>query len=378
MALRVLYLTMNPNRESTTVPTEGWFRTLRSRGLEPIVIATKSGAFPAWTERQGIPTFVMPLPAPDRRRPVLFLRALWNVVAIARRHGVQLVHSNEHDVYPIAQYAARLLSVPVVVSVHFTIDRGYGTWAFGGRRAPERCYFVSRASLDACRPAMTGVVPEERWGVLHNAISLSFYAPDESRRSVFRREHGLESATVVGAACALRPRKQIEHLVAAVAEAADPSMRLLLAGGPVSGDEAYAERLLADARERLGQRLVYVGHLSDLRAFYNALDLFVNTSREEAFGLSVLEAMACGTPVLGYPSVSVGEVILPGGGEIVAQNDLPGLTNSLRRWTADRAVLHTARAQARRRAEYFDIGRISEDLWREYRQLVPDLEYANA
>ena len=33
--MTVLYLTMNPNRESTTVPTEGWFRLLRGRGLEP-------------------------------------------------------------------------------------------------------------------------------------------------------------------------------------------------------------------------------------------------------------------------------------------------------------------------------------------------------
>ena len=52
--MRVLYLTMNPNRESTTVPTEGWFRLLRDRGLEPVLVSNTSGAFQAWAHEQGI------------------------------------------------------------------------------------------------------------------------------------------------------------------------------------------------------------------------------------------------------------------------------------------------------------------------------------
>ena len=39
MSLRVLYLTMNPNRASTTVPTEGWFRVLRPRGFDDLLPA---------------------------------------------------------------------------------------------------------------------------------------------------------------------------------------------------------------------------------------------------------------------------------------------------------------------------------------------------
>jgi hypothetical protein len=110
---------MNPNRESTTVPTEGWFRLLRDRGLEPILVSNQSGAFQAWASEQGIPCYQVPLPFPDWRRPWPFLRSLVRVVQIGRRHAVQLVHCNEHDIYPIGQYVARLLRVPVVLSVHF-------------------------------------------------------------------------------------------------------------------------------------------------------------------------------------------------------------------------------------------------------------------
>src|SRR6476646_6625076 len=110
--MRVLYLTMNPNRESTTVPTEGWFRLLRKQGLEPVLVSNTSGAFQQWAGEQGVPCSEVPLPFPARRRPWPFLRSLLRVVRIARRHHVQMVHCNEQDIYPTGQYVARVLGVP--------------------------------------------------------------------------------------------------------------------------------------------------------------------------------------------------------------------------------------------------------------------------
>ncbi len=366
--MRVLYLTLNPNRESTTVPTEGWFRLLGPKGLEPILVSSQSGAFQKWAAEQRVPCYDTPLPFPNSRWPIPFLRAVWRVVRIGRKHRVQLVHCNEHDVYPVGQYAARLLGVPVVVSVHFTLRDGFSPWAFGGSRQPARMFFVSRSCLEACRPDVAGAVSEDRWRVLYNAVNLTFYRPDASLRAQFRREHRLESAFVLGAACALRPRKNLEHLFDLAAQLPS-SVRVALAGGPVPGDEEYAANLLKEASARLGNRLVYIGHQRDLRAIYNGMDLFVNTSHEESFGLSVLEAMACGCPVVGYPSVSVGEVVLPGGGEIVPQGDLPSLAAATARYVAA-PDLANAREQARRRAEHFDIALIADELWKEYGELV--------
>ena len=363
--MRVLYLTMNPNRQSTTVPTEGWFRVLRDRGLEPIVVSNQAGAFHAWTTEQGVPSYEVPLPPPDRRRPWQFLRSLVRVVSIARRHGAELIHSNEHDVYPIAQYAARILRVPVVVSVHCTLLDGYSGWAFSGNRQPARVFFVSGSNREACRADIGNVVPEDRWRVLYNGIDLEHHRPDEALRREFRRSHGLEGTALAGVACALRPGKQLEQLFRA-AVSLPPAARLVLAGGAIPGTEGYAERLLKEARELLGERLIYIGHQTDLRPVLNALDLFVNTSREESFGLSVLEAMACGCPVVGYPSVAVAEVVLPGGGEMVAQDDVTALAAAVEGFLERPEQFADARRAARRRAERFDIRRVADELWQEY------------
>lgn len=370
--LRVLYLTLNPNRQSTTVPTEGWFRLLRTRGLDPVLVSSQSGAFQQWARDQGVPSYHLPLPFPSRTRPLPFLTALASLYRIGKRHGVELVHSNEHDLYPIAQYVARLLGVAAVASVHFTMNRGFCEWAFGGRRRPDRLFFVSRSSLEVCRPALQDIVPERSWYVLRNGLDLDQFVPDPARRARSRAAHGIEDMYAIGVACALRARKQLEHLFRAAARL-DGSVRVLVAGGPVPGDEAYAAQLLADGRALLGDRLIVLGHLDELRGFYGALDLFVNTSREEACSISVIESLACGCPVVGYASKSVDEQVLPDGGEIVPQDDDEALTEALQRWLGDRERLQAARLGARQQAtRLFDIRALAEDLFGQYADLLAE------
>ena len=134
----------------------------------------------------------------------------------------------------------------------------------------------------------------------------------------------------------------------------------------MAGDESYAAALLAEAGRTLGGRFRHLGHMDDLRDFYNALDLFVNTSQEEACSISVIEALACGCPVVGYASRSVDEQILPDGGEIVPQDDVAGLVAALDRWLADSDALRATGRRARLQAErLFDIADLSRYLFGE-------------
>ncbi len=371
--MRVLYLTMNPNRASTTVPTEGWFRELRPKGLEPVLVSNELGAFHRWTLDQGIPAYHVPMPLPNDFSAVRLVKPLWALRRIVKRHRIQLIHSNEQDVYPVAQYLGKLCGLPVVLSVHFTMDRGFCEWAFAGARGPRVIFFVSAGNRDACRPGIDGVIPESKWRVLPNGLDLAHFVPDADKRIAFRAAHGLDGHAVVGVACALRPRKQLEHLFDAAARLDDPKLRVVVAGAPVKGDEAYAADLMQTARQRLGDRLIALGHLDELRGFYNALDIFVNTSQEEACSISVSESLACGCPVVAYPSKSVDGQILPDGGEVVEQDNVHDLTAVLKRWLDEPRRLAERRAGARRTAEeYFDIRRLSQQLWTEYQAIIGD------
>jgi glycosyltransferase involved in cell wall biosynthesis len=368
--VNVLYLTNNAGRASTTVATRGWLEHLMPRGLRPVIASPIDGEFQEWVEGEGGAFYRVDLPFPDRKRPLHFMASLGRLLRAGIRHRIDLVHCNEQEIYPIGQYLGRLLRVPVVVTVHFTMLEGFSQWAFRGARCPDRMFFVSGSNLEACRSGITGVVPESRWRVLYNGLDLKHFRPDAAARTAFRDRHRLGDTFLIASACMLRPRKQLEHLFEVVARIPDPSVRVAVGGAAVPGDEEYAAQLLEDGRRRLGERLIYLGHQDDLRPLYNAADLFVNTSREESFGLTALESMACGCPVVGYPSISVGEVILPGGGEIVEQDDIDRLANAIARRVHDRRETQATRAAARARAEYFDIGRMSEQLWEEYGSLL--------
>jgi putative colanic acid biosynthesis glycosyltransferase len=64
---------------------------------------------------------------------------------------------------------------------------------------------------------------------------------------------------------------------------------------------------------------------TDLAKFYSLADVFVNPSKAESFGLVTVEAMACGTPVVGYNATATPELIKPGTGYVVEKLDIVGL-----------------------------------------------------
>ncbi|SMC21930.1 D-inositol-3-phosphate glycosyltransferase [Desulfacinum hydrothermale DSM 13146] len=138
------------------------------------------------------------------------------------------------------------------------------------------------------------------------------------------------------------PVKGLERLIRAVA-LVEPSrpIRLLVVGGDPAEDDLVwkemtqlAENLVPDGR------ISFLGRVEhgELSVYYNAADLYVVSSFYESFGLAILEAMACGTPVVGppvgvlqdIPKGSVAAVLTPDNApETLAQGILKGLSRGI-------------------------------------------------
>ena len=128
------------------------------------------------------------------------------------------------------------------------------------------------------------------------------------------------------------PEKGLDVLVHAVAEAGDPRLLLVLAGG---GPER--ERLEELARVR-GVRVVFAGDRAWERIVetYVAADVFALLSEREPWAVVVNEAAACGLPLLLSDRVGAAHDLLVDGenGALVAAGDVDGAADALRRQLA--------------------------------------------
>jgi alpha-1,3-rhamnosyl/mannosyltransferase len=83
-------------------------------------------------------------------------------------------------------------------------------------------------------------------------------------------------------------------------------------------------------------RVDVLGWVDDVVALYQGASALVFTSRAEGFGLPLLEALACGVPVVAFDNTSVGEV-LDGAGILVEDGDVAAFVDALRGVLSDTA-----------------------------------------
>ncbi len=348
--MTVLYLTNNFQLAGTARILTSWLRLGRAEGLGGCVAVQRPGELAEWLDRERVPRIVSRMPWPSRAWPVPAYREARRLARWARRQGAVLVHCNEHDVYPFAVTVARLMRVPIVCHVRFSVDREFCQWAFGGWRAPDALLWTTRQQRQDCADAIRGIVAPERQHLIPLGPDPAAFDPSATRRAESRRQFGLEdSDVVIGTATALRPIKRIEHFVELIAALARRHANVvgLIAGAEVPGEEAYRLRIEREiAATGLGARLRWVGHVEPIARLLHGLDLFVSTSVYETFGNSVCEAMSCGLPVAAYVGGSVHEIIGEAG-IVVANDDLTGLTEAVERLVRD----------DRARAIYGELGR---------------------
>lgn len=165
-------------------------------------------------------------------------------------------------------------------------------------------------------------------------IDLSrFTEADPDQRAQIRTELGLqEGDTFAFTVGNVIPRKNQAVLIRAVKELRDPSFHLFIAGdGPL-------EETLRELSRELGveKQVHLLGFRRDVYRLSSAADLFLFSSRQEGLSVSVMEAMACGLPIVASSIRGNTDLIDPGlGGFLVEPDDAAGFADGIRRILAD-------------------------------------------
>jgi glycosyltransferase involved in cell wall biosynthesis len=164
----------------------------------------------------------------------------------------------------------------------------------------------------------------------------------------------------------IHPKKGCDLLIEAFARVAaeDPALRLLMAG---PDQEGWRSKLEALARSRgIADRITWTGMLQgDLKwGAFRVADAFVLPSHQENFGITVVEALACGLPVLITDKVNIWREIAKAEAGFVEADTLSGVTALLQRWlSAPSEAVESMREHARTCFErHFEIRRAARKL----------------
>jgi glycosyltransferase involved in cell wall biosynthesis len=251
---------------------------------------------------------------PLRATGPLNLLNAFPLARLIRERGVEVIHAHIAHDYLLAATAAGLAGRGRVVltrHVLFPLSKVYRVTL----RRVSRVIAVSEAVADSVRSA--NIFDAADIEVIHNGVHLARFKQNVGAREHTRRlfQAGSRDSYLVGMAGHLAPIKGPDEFIRAAAIVAGrrDDVTFVVAGEDKSRsgeNRRRLERLVGDLG--LGGRVHLPGWVDDVPTLLSALDLFVSPSRSEPFGLSIIEAMACGVPVVATKSEGAGEILEDG------------------------------------------------------------------
>ena len=265
---------------------------------------------------------IVPGPVAIAHRPARLAWEQTGLPLVASQVGAQVVHS-PHYTLPLRS------GRPVVVTLHdatfFTEPEMHtsmkGTFFRSATRTAlrraSRCIVPSKATRDE----LIRVLDADATTLdvaYHGVDQATFHVPSADEQEHVQARLGLGGQPYIAFLSTLEPRKNVPALVRAWVRSCEGRATppaLVLAGG--AGWDDDIDRAISEVPSAL--RVLRPGYLrfTDLRGFLGGALLVAYPSHGEGFGLPVLEAMACGAPVLTTPRLSLPEV----GGDAVAYTE---------------------------------------------------------
>jgi glycosyltransferase involved in cell wall biosynthesis len=245
-----------------------------------------------------------------------------------------LVHTHSAKAGAIGRSAARAVGVPAIVhSFHgFPFHefqskaRRHAYLAIERRLARFTDQFVTDGTWVAAEAVRLGISPPERIRAISSPIDTNVRPATDAARAEARRVLMLPaSAKIVGTVARLDEQKDPLNLIRAIAKLRPDVFCVWIGDGSLR--PSMEEEI---QRHRLEGRFLLLGERSDVATLLPAFDVFAMPSLYEGLPCAIVEAMACGVPVVATAVNSVPEVVVPGRtGLLVRPRDARSLARAL-------------------------------------------------
>lgn len=226
---------------------------------------------------------------------------------------LELFHSPDFVLPPVWGNIPTLLTVHDLSFVHFPDTFTPSLVRYLNRTVPASVKRATHilADSEATKDDLVGIwnTPADKVTVLYSGVNRRFRPDsDVQKTALVRQRYGLDEEPYLLSVSTLQPRKNYQMLIRAFRQVAARYPHNLV----IAGSKGWLyEQIVSEVRaQNLTGRVRFIGFVddNDLPTLYSGAALFVFPSLYEGFGLPLLEAMACGVPVLTSDSSCLPEI----------------------------------------------------------------------
>lgn len=318
----------------------------------------------------GLAAEIFPVAIGKGLNPTRDFAAVCSMTGKLRREKFDLVHAHGFKAGMVARMAAKVSRIPCLITVHNDFAHANVSQLRSVYLAAER--WLSRWTSEYI--AVSAWLAEElqdTYGVSPSRIVIIPNGIARSSENMLLAEQlpFPDNLPLVGTVARLAPQKGVEYFIRAAAELQlqYPDVCFIIVGdGPLRG-----QLEILSAELGLVGRLYFAGYRQDVPAILARMQIFVQPSLSEGQGITVLEAMSAGCPVVASATGGLKELIHHGENGLLAEpGDAKQLAEAVRLFLEDKKFAERMAKQAAAVLDRYDIHNMLENTRNTYYRVM--------
>lgn len=298
-------------------------KQLNKSKFTPVAALGERGKLLEGIERIDVPNKIIPMPAIRPYTLVPCIESIRILKYLIRSIPISLVHTNTSRATIYAYLAARRLGVSIIWHARIPhSDR------FLDRFLSARCSRIIAVSQAVKR--RFNWLQEEKIRVIYNGVDTKRFAPGLPYDQIMNKFNLKKNNVVIGTVGRISPEKGLEFLISATKDVVKvhPQAKILIVG---EGNTQYLLALQAKVDElNLSSHVIFAGFHNNIPEVLRSIDIFCLPSLTEGFNRTLLEAMACGLPIVATEVGGNVEIIKDGlNGLLVPPRDSAALSSAI-------------------------------------------------
>lgn len=330
---------------------------------KPFALVPHEGELKARLRKNGIETQIITLPS---IRPWFFhniLSCFISFFIVCQRYRPALIYANGSRAAFYGGIVGNLLGLPIIWHCRVADKDPYLDF-----------FLVRMSNCIIANSHATARRFRSRWKnkitVVHNGIDIEWLTDSFVKKPGFISENW----KVIISVARVSQWKRHDIVLKAFEKVAmqESDAHLFFIGGKDVEEPGWWDYLqVSTQKSRYSDRIHWVGKVSDVRSWYRIASILVLASENEPFGRVIVEAMACGVPVVAVRGGGIPEIIRDGqDGLLVTSGNVKEMAYAMEKILKDRALRKELGQSAQKRAEAFSLSAHVENMAQIFEDVV--------